>query len=107
MEHIVDAKIRRLADMQGIPCAEVEAHTSRGAELLAYIASDGSANGYRLLKIVRNDAHYETDWFDNNLHQAKQELTGVEQRERSLLQEVMAIEGLSADIDELLSTSKR
>ncbi|MFD0962295.1 hypothetical protein [Paenibacillus chungangensis] len=107
MDQIADAKVRRLADKQGIPCVEVEAHTSGGAELLAYIALNGATKGYRLLEVVHNDAHYETDWFDNNLHQAKREFAGTDTDERSVLQAVLAVEGVSAGIDRLLSESNR
>jgi hypothetical protein len=71
----LEAHVRGMADRAGVACAEVEVRTDDAASpvVLAYFASVGSEPA--LKEILRNDADSELDWFDNNLHQAFQEIT--------------------------------
>lgn len=77
MYSIKDAKIRRMTDVSGTPCAEVEVHPASGADtvILAYLAPTAPMGGYELMKVVRSDASLEHDWFDNSMHTAYEDAT--------------------------------
>lgn len=70
-----EAHVRGMVEREGIACAEVEVRTDDAASpvVLAYFASVGSEPA--LKEVLQNDADTEVDWFDNNLHQAFQEVT--------------------------------
>ncbi|MNW64101.1 hypothetical protein D3C74_423480 [compost metagenome] len=40
-----------------------------------YIVEDQREEGYEIVRILTNDADTATDWFDNNLHDAFQDVT--------------------------------
>ncbi len=47
-------------------------------ELLVYITANNQQDGqndYDMVRIIRNDADLELDWYDNNLHSAFEEVT--------------------------------
>lgn len=69
------AKFRRPVEIEGRLCAEVGLIPDDDKEtpLLAYVAPVRNG-GYEIVRLLRNDAHFETDWYDNNLHNAFEEL---------------------------------
>ncbi|CAM3082497.1 hypothetical protein PASE110613_15710 [Paenibacillus sediminis] len=77
MYQIKDVKFRRLAEVDGVPCAEVEVHPGNEGDkpLLVYIARSNLGQGYDLMRIVRSDANLVTDWYDNNYHTAFEDVT--------------------------------
>lgn len=77
MYSIKDAKIRRMTDINGTPCAEVEVHPNTGTNtvILAYLALSAPLGGYDLMKVVRSNASLEHDWFDNSMHTAFEDAT--------------------------------
>lgn len=104
-----EAHVRGMVNRAGAACAEVEVRTDDAASpvVLAYFASVGSEPA--LKEVLRNDADTELDWFDNNLHQAFQEISdhGTDSRApgRSELQQfgdrVLAIDGVRERIRSL------
>jgi hypothetical protein len=72
---VLQASFRRLVNREGQTLAEVEAHTDLAGnpELLAYFR-DGP-RGYQLVQVVANDASTQIDWYDNNLHEAYEDVT--------------------------------
>ncbi|MFC7678057.1 hypothetical protein [Paenibacillus sp. GCM10028914] len=79
MYSIKDAKIRRMTEVNGTPCAEVEVYPSSGTDkvVLAYLAPSARLGGYELVKVVRSDASLEQDWFDNSMHNAYEDATDI------------------------------
>ncbi|WP_340025453.1 hypothetical protein MHI24_09870 [Paenibacillus sp. FSL K6-1096] len=77
MYYIKDAKIRRMTEYDGAPCAEVGVLPGAVGDLplLVYIVEDQREDGYEIVRILTNDADTDTDWFDNNLHDAFQDVT--------------------------------
>jgi hypothetical protein len=75
--YIKDAKIRRMTEYDGAPCAEVGVLPGAASDsaLLVYIVEDRREDGYEIVRILTNDADTETDWFDNNMHDAFQDVT--------------------------------
>ncbi|MGG3282999.1 hypothetical protein [Paenibacillus solani] len=72
MYTIRDAKIRRITEVNGAPCAEVEVYPATEGEnaLLAYLTPSSPLGGYDLVKIVRSNASLEVDWYDNSMNDA-------------------------------------
>lgn len=68
-------KFRRPVEIDGRLCAEIGMIPAddSAAPLLAYIAPVRNG-GYELVRAVRNDANYETDWYDNPMHNAFEEI---------------------------------
>jgi hypothetical protein len=79
MYTIHDAKIRRFTEIDGVLCAEIEVNSANVNDtgLLVYLAPAEGEQGYRMLRMIRNDADMELDWYDNNLHSAFEEVTNV------------------------------
>lgn len=77
MYYIKDAKIRRMTEYDGAPCAEVGVLPGAVGDhaLLVYIVEDKVEDGYEIVRILTNDASLESDWFDNNLHDAFVDVT--------------------------------
>lgn len=77
MYAIKEAKIRRMTEVNGTPCAEIEVYPASGLEsvVLAYLAPSARLGGYELVKVVRSDASLEHDWFDNSMHTAYEDAT--------------------------------
>lgn len=74
MYYIKDAKVIRLTEVGGVECAEIA--VSPGAvddpELLVYVSrsAENGSEQYEIIRMLRSDARMETDWFNNDLHQA-------------------------------------
>lgn len=77
MYYIKDAKIRRMMEYDGAPCAEVGVLPGVVSDpaLLVYIVEDQREEGYEIVRILTNDADTSTDWFDNNMHDAFKDVT--------------------------------
>ncbi|WP_106768540.1 hypothetical protein [Paenibacillus faecalis] len=79
MYSIKSATIRRMTQINGTPCAEIEVHPSSETDtvILAYLAPSAPIGGYELVKVVRSNASLEHDWFDNCMHTAFEDATDV------------------------------
>ncbi|SEU18169.1 hypothetical protein [Paenibacillus sp. NFR01] len=77
MYYIKDAKVRRMTDFDGAPCAEVGVLPGAVGDLplLVYIVEDRREDGYEIVRILTNDADESSDWFDNNMHNAFEDVT--------------------------------
>ncbi|KAA9000366.1 hypothetical protein F4V43_14625 [Paenibacillus spiritus] len=77
MYYIKDAKIRRMLDYDGAPCAEVGVLPGAAGDpaLLVYIVEDRREDGFEIIRILTNDAALDTDWYDNNMHDAFVDVT--------------------------------
>ncbi|AHV98624.1 hypothetical protein [Paenibacillus sabinae] len=77
MYYIKDAKIRRMLEYDGAPCAEVGVLPGAVGDsaLLVYIVEDKREEGYEIVRILTNDADTSTDWYDNNMHDAFVDVT--------------------------------
>lgn len=105
----LEAHGRGMVSRAGSACAEVEVRTDDASApvVLAYFASVGSEPA--LKEVLRNDADTELDWFDNNMHQAFQNITdkasSSSELGRSELQRfgdrVLAMEGVRGRIRSL------
>ncbi|MBD8841883.1 hypothetical protein IFU39_29285 [Paenibacillus sp. CFBP 13594] len=77
MYAIQDAKIRRLTEVDGLSCAEVEVQPGNAGDplLLVYVASTQPGNSLEVVRIVRNHSDSAIDWYNNNMHTAFEEAT--------------------------------
>lgn len=77
MYAIQDAKIRRLTEVDGLSCAEVEVQPANAGDpsLLVYVAASQPQNTLQITRIVRNHSDSTLDWYNNNLHTAFEEAT--------------------------------
>jgi len=85
----------------------VETDSVSAPVVLAYFANEG---GIAVLRsVLRNDADREMDWFDNNLHQAFEDITSSaiepgEKTERQSLQEsILADDDVRRDVEAALA----
>ncbi|CAM4360786.1 hypothetical protein [Paenibacillus tarimensis] len=71
MIQVIHAAFRRVADREGRTCGEVEVNTNQAEapKVLVYFAP-AKDNDFEVVAIVKNDADYEIDWYDNSMHQA-------------------------------------
>ncbi|GGH33743.1 hypothetical protein [Paenibacillus segetis] len=77
MYYIKEAKFRRMAEYNGVPCAEIQVSPGRvdDPDLFVYIARDHSGKGYEIVRMIRSDADLEIDWFNNDMHDAFAEVS--------------------------------
>ncbi len=69
MKPFQSARFLRMGTWQGQPVAEVEANMEGEQDPLTIsLAWDGTA--YQAVQVLRNHADRELDWYDNDLHQA-------------------------------------
>jgi hypothetical protein len=70
------ASFRRVLERGSQRYAEIEVETdaARAPRLLAYFRREGNGR-YQLVRVIANDADAETDWFDNSLHAAYEDVT--------------------------------
>lgn len=68
---IKDAKLRLMTEFDGVPCAEIGVLPAAvdDSPLLVYFV-EGKAGEYKMVRMLHNDAHTEIDWYDNNMHNA-------------------------------------
>jgi hypothetical protein len=69
------AAFRRVLEQGGETYAEVEVFTDnpRDPGLLAYFRA--GSKDYQLVRVMKNEADTEVDWYDNNLHDALEDVT--------------------------------
>jgi hypothetical protein len=113
MIKVSEAQFRRVLDRGGKIYAEVEVFTNqhRDPQMLAYFRA-GSDGSYPLIRLMSNDADYDADWFDNNLHSAFEDVTtptfstpdhlGRTEREEFAAQ-IMAYPGIAEALDRNLN----
>ncbi|SDT29004.1 hypothetical protein SAMN05444162_3697 [Paenibacillaceae bacterium GAS479] len=74
--NVIEAHVSRVVDKEGSPSGEVQVQTDdpQCEQVLAYFqhSEDGD---YDLVSIVRSDADLLTDWFDNSMHTAYEDIT--------------------------------
>ncbi|UHA74392.1 carboxypeptidase [Paenibacillus sp. 481] len=75
MYEIREVKYRRPVEIDGQLCAEIGIlpESKQETPLLVYVTPVRSG-GYHIVKVLRNDANYSTDWYDNNMHNAFEEV---------------------------------
>lgn len=77
MYYIKEAKFRRLAEHDGRECAEIQVWPGAAGdpELFVYVARSQNGNeDYEIIRMIRSDADFEIDWYDNSLHEAYAEI---------------------------------
>ncbi|TFE30665.1 hypothetical protein [Cohnella luojiensis] len=109
MTKVREAHFRRVLDRGGQPFAEVEVLTDhpRNPQMLAYFRT--SQNGdYSLVKLISNDADYEIDWYENNLHSAFDDVMGTmlftpdhigESDRKEFVAQILAYPGIAEVLD--------
>lgn len=116
MYYIKDAVYRRVTEHGGTPCAEVLVRPGAvgDPDLFVYIARSGKGSGleFEIIRMIRSDASLETDWFDNNMHQATDTVaeeefceTGwpaPEKQREEFLQRLLAHEGIAGRLNKEL-----
>lgn len=109
------AVFKRLLERADRLCADVEVTTEgkQGGRLVALFVEEAE-NDYKLVSVLRNDAELETDWYDNNLHDAYEEVTDQlfagqaegEAARKAFESEVLAFGDVRARIREALAEAK-
>jgi len=68
---VLEAFVLRAVDRDGIRCVEVEVKTDSAAvpNALVYF-SRALDRDYDMQAIIRTEADFEVDWFDNSMHRA-------------------------------------
>ncbi|MGN7453176.1 hypothetical protein ACTHPH_00015 [Paenibacillus pasadenensis] len=74
--NVLEAHVARSLEKDGTPCAEVQVRTDdpQCEQVLAYFSLSADQD-YDLVSIVRDDADLLTDWFDNSMHTAYEDIT--------------------------------
>lgn len=100
--NIESAKFLRMSERGGEQMAEVEVRVS-GIEqpLKVYLQQQ---NGYlRVAEVLGNDADYQVDWYDNDLHQAfvdmSDRLLGDPAHEQDFIGQLKAQSSLTQELD--------
>lgn len=74
MVEVMKAEWKRNTEMNGRPVSEVEVWVSgQTAPWSVYL--ERTNNGYTIHQILKDDADYSIDWFDNDLHQAFRDIS--------------------------------
>jgi hypothetical protein len=75
MVQVMKAEWKRTAEREGKDVSEVEVWVAEEEKpLKVYIEQE--AGGYHIHQILRNDADYDLDWYDNDMHKAFQDVSG-------------------------------
>ena len=107
MSSSIHARFCRLVELGGRLLAEVEIRTDdpKDPELVAFVERTGDgADPYNVRMIYRKDADYETDWYDNSLHQAYKEIKNDSSGKRNegldrLCEDAVRFGPVRADLD--------
>jgi hypothetical protein len=105
MSHITGARVNRMMNQNGRRVAEVEIRTDDPqSPLLAAFVSRNAAGGYEVQSVYRKDADLTTDWYDNNEHQAYEELSNQLSGEtdpslEQLVLQALSFEDVKAELD--------
>ncbi|MBP2000440.1 hypothetical protein J2Z69_001471 [Paenibacillus shirakamiensis] len=76
MYSIKDVNVTRTTEYNGTPCAEVEV-TTLGHEdpsLLVYVARNAEGTDFEIVRMIKNESDIVMDWYNNNLHNAYEEI---------------------------------
>ncbi|MNH85571.1 hypothetical protein D3C87_492620 [compost metagenome] len=114
MYSIKDAKLTRTTDHNGTACVEIEVTPTASEEpgLLVYVARAGNGEDFEIVRMVRNESNLAIDWYNNNLHNAYEEiaeenfgdegeLDAPQQREQ-FRQSLLASGSISAQLEQML-----
>ncbi|WP_051251198.1 hypothetical protein [Paenibacillus harenae] len=73
---LVEANVRWATEWQGLTCAVVEVVTDdpEAKHAIVYFSLSDD-NDFDMQAVVQNHAAADTDWFDNNMHQAFEDVT--------------------------------
>lgn len=74
MIHVTKAEWRRAAELEGKPVSEVEVWVA-GQQDTWKVYMEKAEHGYRIHQILKNDADYDLDWYDNDMHQAYEDIS--------------------------------
>ncbi|GIP22460.1 hypothetical protein [Paenibacillus sp. J22TS3] len=76
MYEIKNAKLTRMTEYNGKPCAEIEINLASQHQpgLLAFIARTPDGQDFEIIRMVRNESDLAIDWYNNNLHNAYEEI---------------------------------
>jgi|HigsolmetaAR203D_1030402.scaffolds.fasta_scaffold04172_4 hypothetical protein len=103
---VKQAKVRRMAQYGGEPVAEVEVVVAeRPHPLKVYMRP--TEEGYEVTRVLSNDADYELDWYDNDLHQAFEDLsasvlqTGGRDGSAAFAGQIVSSGGVKKQLDEM------
>ncbi|MFC5700552.1 hypothetical protein ACFPVX_04590 [Cohnella faecalis] len=99
---------RGVREQGGQRLAEVEVSTDhpKDSKLLAYFRS--GPKGYQLVRVLSDKAGLETDWFDNRMHDAYDDVTmtmfagpshGGENDRSHFARQVLEYDGIVGDFD--------
>jgi hypothetical protein len=75
MYKIKEAKLVRMTERNDIPCADVEVQVEGRNEVLLVEFSPSKDNSLDMTHIYRKEASHELDGYENNLHQAFQDVS--------------------------------
>lgn len=114
MYEIKDAKLTRVTDYQGAPCAEIEvtAVSSGAPGLLAFVARTADGQDFEIVRMVRNESNLAIDWYNNNLHNAYEEIAeenfgdegelDAPQEREKFRQKLLTTGSISAQLEQVL-----
>lgn len=102
------AVFRGVREQGGQRLAEVEVSTGHpnDSSLLAYFRS--GPKGYQLVRVLSDEAGLETDWFDNRMHDAYEDVTmtmfagpshGGENDRNQFARQILEFDGIASDFD--------
>lgn len=72
---VASASFRGMRKQDDRAVAEVEVRSAQPGEPGLLVHFRKGPKGYQLVRVLQNDADRETDWFDNDLHAAFQDVT--------------------------------
>ncbi|GIQ68559.1 hypothetical protein DUZ99_00045 [Xylanibacillus composti] len=101
MKPFRSARFIRMGEWQEQSVAEVEAYVEGEQNPLSVsIAWDGTQ--YRAVRVLRNHANRELDWYDNDLHQAFEQVQAPSDRQegKEWVLALLATDGLQARLEQ-------
>ena len=99
MTQVLKAEWVRNTELEGEPVYEAEVWIAGETKpWQVFLSREGER--FRIRRIVRNQAEHELDWYDNNLHQAYSDITGLPAVEGE------ALAGQIADLAQLQAFSE-
>lgn len=102
MDPIHNAQFRGIVEISGTRYAQVEAQTGGEGQptLLAhFIRSATSHGGFDMPFVLKNDADYELDWFDNNMHNAFVDITSSPEDHNALKQRLLSLPEIRSELE--------
>lgn len=104
MYTVTDAKFVQMVEQNGAMMAEVEVSVAeRNDGLKVYLYP--TENGYEAAQVLSNDADYDLDWYDNDLHQAFSDISdkvlnsaSTDASGNSFVNQVLAMDGVQTEL---------